>query len=174
MSQLILNLTEDLATRLAKESEILGISSQMHAIEILDNAIAPIEALSADVSRQGIEKLRAFLQRIPSVKVVSISGEAEFLWWVKLRIDITSKLTWNTVQELSSVLNYISIEERLPTLFMPVSPPPYLNGGPADFLSWIIQAQHPFVDAGYVADVLRGRLPSPVEDEQQWLLGDGS
>jgi hypothetical protein len=49
---------------------------------------------------------------------------------VKFAIDIEHPLAWSVVQELGHVLNYVSLEERLPTVFMPVSPPPYMNGGP--------------------------------------------
>jgi len=38
------------------------------------------------------------------------------------------------------VLNYLSLDERLSTVFMPVSPPPYLNGG-VEFLSWVIECR---------------------------------
>ena len=67
------------------------------------------------------------------------------------------------------VLNYLSVEERLPTRFMPVSPPPALNGGPAEHLSWVIEATIPFLDAGIIADVLEERLPDPVDEEDRWL-----
>ncbi len=55
---------------------------------------------------------------------------------------------------------------------MPVSPPPYLNGGPEEFLSWVIEATIPFADAGLVADVLEETLPSPVADPEQWRWED--
>ena len=34
-------------------------------------------------------------------------------------------------------------EERLPTIFMPVSPPPYANGPAREFLSWVIESRDP-------------------------------
>ena len=46
-------------------------------------------------------------------------------WWVKCAIDIDHEFAWNVVQELGHVLNYVSLDERLPTVFMPVSPPSY-------------------------------------------------
>jgi len=49
-------------------------------------------------------------------------------WWLKVTIDIDHRLAWNVVQEPGPVLNYVSLDERLPTVFMPVSPPPYMNG----------------------------------------------
>jgi hypothetical protein len=45
-----------------------------------------------------------------------------------------------------------------------------LNGGPTQFLSWVIEAAIPFLDGGYIADVLEARLPNPVDDERQWQL----
>jgi len=61
-----------------------------------------------------------------------------------------------------------TLNERLPTVFMPVSPAPYLNGGPADFLSWVIESKDPKFMPGTVAEWLEGRLPRPVEDLTQW------
>jgi hypothetical protein len=116
----------------------------------------------------GLQKLQSYLDRIPAVQVVSASETSEALWWVKFDIDIRHSLAWNVVQELGHVLNYISLNERLPTVFKPVSPPPYMNGGPEDFLSWVIEAQEPDADAGYIAEVLEGHLPRPVEDEGEW------
>src|SRR6266700_1083766 len=42
---------------------------------------------------------------------------------------------------VGACLNYVSISERLPTAFMPVLPPVYLNGGPREFLSWVIESK---------------------------------
>ena len=65
-------------------------------------------------------------------------------------------------------MNYISLTEKLPTVFMPVSPPPYLNGGPEENLSWVIESRIAYLDPKYIADVLESRLPRPVEDESKW------
>ena len=89
-------------------------------------------------------------------------------WWVKLCIDIDHTLTWTTVQEVSYVINELSISERLPTVFKPVSPPPYLNGGPRDHLSWVIECHDKMLNPGTVADWLEGRLPQPIEDVSAW------
>ncbi|MCB1607181.1 MAG: hypothetical protein KDI71_09430, partial [Xanthomonadales bacterium] len=62
--------------------------------------------------------------------------------------------------------------ERLPTVFMPVSPAPYLNGGPDEFLSWVIESQDPNFAPSSAAEWLEGRLPSPVEDLSQWATED--
>jgi len=90
----------------------------------------------------------------------------------EVTIDTEHPLAWNVVQELGHVLNYVSLEEKLPTVFMPVSPPPYMNGGPRDFLSWVIECK----DAGFnpeaCAEWLEGRLPRPVNELERWKIAD--
>jgi len=119
-----------------------------------------------------LAKLVAFLARVPAVETNDTSlggigsGETDAGWWVKFQIDIDHELAWQTVQEMGHVLNYLSLEERLPTAFKPVSPPPYMNGGPEEFLSWVIEG--PDIPPGTVATWLEGRLPKPVEDEAAW------
>jgi hypothetical protein len=89
-----------------------------------------------------LEGLVAFLRSVPGITGTIGQGRyGDGLWWVKFGIDIDHPLAWNVVQELGYVLNYISVNERLPTAFMPVSPAPYLNGGPRQFLSWIIESK---------------------------------
>ena len=114
-----------------------------------------------------------YLGRVPAIGPSRVfgSGEGDEGWWVKLAIDIDDALAWNVVQELGHVLNYLSIEEPLPTLFKPVSPPPYMNGGPADFLSWVIEAPQT-MSPELVAQWLEGRLPRPVDDRSEWAEDD--
>lgn len=100
--------------------------------------------------------------------VLSTSPPTEASWWIKLAIDITSPFAWHVGQELGHVLNCLSPSDRLATVFKPVSPPPYLNGGPKEFLSWVIEALGDDVSADMVADFLEGRLPRPVDDLTQW------
>jgi len=78
----------------------------------------------------------------------------------------------NVVQELGHVLNYLSVNERLPTVFMPVSPPSYLNGGPKEFLSWVIECKDRDFKPETCAQWLEGRMPRPVDDEEQWKPDD--
>lgn len=87
---------------------------------------------------------------------------------MKFTIDIDHELAWPTVQEMGHVLNALSVHERLPTSFHPVSPPPYMNGGPDDFLSWVIECRDPEFRPGTCATWLKGRLPNPVSDLDQW------
>lgn len=114
-------------------------------------------------------KLLDYLERVPATQLpISHGADDQGNWWVKFSLDIGHELAWNVVQELGHVLNYLSLEERLPVVFKPVSPPPYLNGGPSEFLSWVIEAQDPGFRPGTCADWLEGRLPRPVDDLQQW------
>lgn len=118
-----------------------------------------------------IEPLTAFLTRVPAVSGAIGSGRANNgLWWVKFHLDIDHPLAWRVVQELGHVLNYVSLESRLPTVFMPVSPPPYMNGGPHDFLSWVIEARDADFSPAKCAEWLEGRLPRPVDDVSAWSL----
>lgn len=123
------------------------------------------------------ERLTAYLSRIPSVETDHsptcgiAHGESNGQWWVQFNLDIDHDLAWYAVQELACVLNYLSLEERLPTVFKPISPAPYLNGGPDEFLSWIIECPS-IMSPDKVAEWLEGRLPQPVEDEAAWF-GEG-
>jgi hypothetical protein len=110
-----------------------------------------------------------YLRRVPTIVGAIGNGTSEDgQWWVKFTIDVDHALAWNVVQEFGHVLNYLSVEQRLPTVFMPVSPPPYMNGGPRDFLSWVIECRDSKLDPNTVAEWLEGRLPRPVEDISQW------
>ena len=119
-------------------------------------------------------KLLAYLVRVPGIETNDTpwhgfgSGDLERGgWWVKFTINIEHPLSWNVVQEFAHVLNYLSVSERLPTVFKPVSPPPYMNGGPKEFLSWVIECS-PELKPCTVADWLEGRLPRPVDDLTGW------
>ena len=120
-------------------------------------------------NRRVFEPLLAYLARVPAVSGSIGSGESpDGNWWVKFALDIAHPLAWRTVQEFGCVLNYLSVEERLPTVFMPVSPAPYLNGSPEDFLSWVIESKDPSFEPATAAKWLEGRLPRPVDDLAQW------
>ena len=87
-----------------------------------------------------LKEAEAFLKRIPGIEgTIGYSISDNGIWWFKFRIDITNEFAWKVVQELGHILNYISVNERLPAIFYPVSPPPYMNGGPEEYLSWIIE-----------------------------------
>ena len=116
------------------------------------------------------QSLEAFLRRVPGTQAAIGKGRFDNgRWWLKFSIDTEHRLAWHVVQELGYVLNYLSLNERLPTRFMPVSPPPYLTGGPREFLSWVIECDDPQMKPGAIVKWLEGRLPQPVDDESQWL-----
>ena len=116
-----------------------------------------------------LEVLVTFLRHVPGIIGTIGNGRLDDgLWWVKFGIDIDHPLAWNVVQELGCVLNYLSANERLPTVFMPVSPAPYLNGGPRQFLSWVIESKSTDFSASDAAKWLEARLPRPVDDQSQW------
>jgi len=120
------------------------------------------------MDKQDLIPLTTFLSQIPGLTVASFDVESSNFWWIKFSIDTESRFAWNVVQELGFVLNYLSVEERLPTIFMPVSPPPYLNGGPKEFLSWVIETTMSNVNPADIARILEDRLPKPVDDLSQW------
>ena len=125
------------------------------------------------MSEMNFDRLSQFFSQIPSVQqsgIVAHGTDGQQAWWFKLNIDIEHPLEWQTVQELGHVLNYLSTNERLPTQFFPVSPPPYMNGEAKDFLAWVIQCNHADFSPDVVCDWLEARLPNPVNDENQWKI----
>jgi len=113
--------------------------------------------------------LTAFLCRVPSIREPTIAtGMSGRYWWAKFAIDIVHPKAWNVVQEFGYVLNHLSANERLPTAFKPISPPPYLNGGPQQFLGWVIETTDPYFTPENAVEWLEGRLPRPVEDLSKW------
>ena len=125
------------------------------------------------MSEMNFDRLSQFFSQIPSVQqsgIVAHGTDGQQAWWFKLNIDIEHPLAWQTVQELGHVLNYLSTNERLPTQFFPVSPPPYMNGEAKDFLAWVIQCNHADFSPDVVCDWLEARLPNPVNDENQWKI----
>ena len=119
-------------------------------------------------------ELEAYLRRVPAIGPANegcLFGKGRFdngNWYVKFSIDIDHPLAWHAVQELGNVLNYLSVTERLPAVFMPVSPPSYLNGGPQEFLSWVIESTVADFSPKTCMEWLDGRLPRPVDDLSQW------
>ena len=123
------------------------------------------------MDERAFKSLIEYLEKIPAINSPIASGsDEEGFWWIKFQIEIENKYAWNVVQELGCVVNYLSINERLPTVFYPVSPAPYMNGGPADFLSWVIETKDKQFKPGTLKKWLEGRLPNPVDDLEQWDL----
>ncbi len=171
VTQLVIDLPDEVAHRLSEEAQQFGLTAEARVLNILEEVITPAEGLRAGGS-EGLARLGTFLERIPAIGAVSTSDPTDSYWWVKFELDIEDELAWYVVQELGFVLNYISLSERLPTVFKPVSPPHYLNGGPREYLAWVVESTEPLVNAGYITDTLEARLPDPVEDRQGWLSVD--
>jgi hypothetical protein len=114
-----------------------------------------------------------FLKKVPAIKGGIGKGVFEDgNWWVKFKIDINHKFAWQVVQEIGFVVNYISLNEPLPTVFYPASPPPYLNGGPEEFLSWVIESKTPDFTPSDLKEWLESRMPNPVDVEAEWNHDD--
>ncbi|HEY6253215.1 MAG TPA: hypothetical protein VI685_24940 [Candidatus Angelobacter sp.] len=115
--------------------------------------------------------LKRYLTRVPGITgAIGCGFSDDGGWWVKFTIDLDHRLAWSVVQEFGHVLNYLSVNDRLPTVFIPVSPPPYLNGGPNEFLSWVIECRDKNFTPASCAKWLQGRLPRPVEDKRKWKI----
>jgi len=66
---------------------------------------------------QSLTSLKDYLRKVPSIAGTIGSGLFENgCWWVKFTIDIDHDLAWRAVQELGYVLNYVSVDDRLPTV----------------------------------------------------------
>jgi hypothetical protein len=129
--------------------------------------------MADDEADPRFERLIGFLRRIPAIEDgIGCGAFDDQRWWVKFSIDIEHALAWQVVQELGHVLNYVSLDERLPTLFMPVSPPPYMNGGPRAYLAWVIETKDLEFTPDQTAEWLESRLPHPVDDPTHWSRGD--
>jgi hypothetical protein len=64
--------------------------------------------------------LEGFLTRVPAIQAPIGKGrDDKGRWWMKFGIDTQHALAWTVVQELGHVLNYLSINERLPTRSCP-------------------------------------------------------
>lgn len=122
---------------------------------------------------QDFDDLTGFLACLPALRgQIGTGVDKKGRWWVKFSIDIDHPLAWHVVQELAHVLNYLSLSERLPTRFQPVSGPPYMNGGPREFLGWVIECDDPEFTPALCAEWLEGRLPDPVDDPEEWEFPD--
>lgn len=121
------------------------------------------------MDERAFTSLKNYLAKVPGIQApIGAGSDDDGLWWVKFRIDIEHDLAWHVVQELGCVVNYLSVNERLPTVFYPVSPAPYLNGGPDEFLSWVIESKDKDFKPGTLMKWLEERLPQPVDDLEAW------
>lgn len=120
------------------------------------------------MDKRAFASLIEYLERVPAIQKPIAFGDENKLWWVKFSINIQYELAWSVVQELGHVINLLSLNERLPTVFYPVSPPPYMNGGPDDYLSWVIETKDKNFKPSTLMEWLEGRLPNPVDELDNW------
>ena len=162
-----LTLPGKLHKALEREAQDAKRTLHAHLVRKLENVTPPIDTIDLapacqpaapdGVSGPRARRARAVLRSYPDA-----------YWWVKLTIDIADPLAWRVVQELGFVLNDLSLQDKLPTVFKPVSPPPYLNGGPEECLAWVIESSWNHIDPGWIADTLEGYLPRPVDQPGSW------
>jgi hypothetical protein len=118
-------------------------------------------------------QLKHFVLSVPGVRDFIQKGYDENgQWWIQFAVNPEHPLSWRVVQEFAFVINYLSLGERLPAVFFPISSPPYLNGGPDEYLYWIIQSSGSTFSPDMCADWLTKRFPNPIDDEAQWNLDD--
>src|SRR5215510_3051915 len=113
-----LKLPPKLKKALEREASDTQRDLHAHIVSKLEGITPPTEYIDPEVIVKGLPKLVEFLEKIPAVQMLSSGSTTDAYWWVKLNINIEHPLAWNVVQELGFVLNYISIEDRLPTVFM--------------------------------------------------------
>ena len=115
-----------------------------------------------------MEELLTTLRTIPGIDPSIGCSEDEPKWWVKFSTDIDHEIAWNIVQEFGNLFNYLSTNERLPTMFYPVSPPSYMNGGPKDCLSWVIECGDEKFTPAQALQWIKARLPEPLDSVEAW------
>lgn len=136
---------------------------------LIEANISPSPPIGEKRLEAHLESLEDALSSLPGTSVISKGTWPNGRWWIKLDINLEHDLAWRVVQELGFVLNYVSMSERLPTVFMPVSPPPYLNGG-TEFLSWVIESTMDHVDPDVIRNYVVGRLPQPIDNPEAWNM----
>lgn len=167
-----MNLPDDLHQALEAEAKQIGCTLEEHIVSKLRLNTMPADDIPVGSMDSALAELEAFVASVPTVSWTSSGLSDDRFWYVKFGIDIDDELAWDVVVELGFVLNYLSTGHRLPTILMPVSPPPYLNsGGPDDLLSWVIESKIGFVDPAWILRVLESRLPDPLQPHE-WVHED--
>lgn len=120
-------------------------------------------------TNDSFKKLEELITKIPAVKSPVAKGTYENgFWWLKFSIDLAHPLAWNVVQHFGHAINYLSISERLSTVFYPVSSPPGATNNPAEALAWIIETTSQDFSPNELAEWLDSRLPNPIDDTKEW------
>jgi len=102
------------------------------------------------VAELSFDRLYEYFCKVPSIQknlIDAYGTDGKSAWWFKFQIDVDH-----------------------PSQFLPVSPPPYMNGEAKQFLAWVIQCNHADFPPDVICDWLEARLPSPVEDAEKWKI----
>ncbi len=70
------------------------------------------------------------------------------------------------------MINYLSISERLSTVFYPISPSPFNDGSTEKCLSWIIESTAEDFTPGELVEWLEARLPDPNNPDEWGYLSE--
>ena len=112
-------------------------------------------------------KLTNLITEIPAVCNPIKTGTYENgFWWVKFSVDINNPLAWNVVQVFAYAINYLSISERLSTVFYPIAQPPFNTENSKDCVEWIIESTSQDFLPNELSEWLEARLPDPANPEE--------
>jgi len=170
MSLITLDLNKKLFSKIKRLANDSNQSIEAVIHKFLEENIYLGEELKHEKIQHYLKDIENLLKQIPTINTVTSGINPRGDWSVRFFINIQHKLAWNVIQELGFILNGISLSEKLPTVFMPVSPPPYLNGGPEEYLSWVIESKTKNVNPRMICEILQERLPNPLSDEDQWIM----
>ena len=115
-----LTLPGKLQKALEREAEDAKRTLHAHLVRKLENITPPAESIDPKPLHANLPRLVAYLERMPGVSVLSSEVTRDAYWWVKLTLDLAHPLAWRVVQELGFVLNDLSLQEKLPTVFKDV------------------------------------------------------
>lgn len=116
------------------------------------------------------DKLEKLISNLPAVDTPVSSGIYENgFWWVKFDINLEHPLSWRVVQVLAHSINYLSISERLSTVFYPLSPSPFAEGVSLKSMYWIIEFNSQDFSPNELSAWLESRLPAG-NDKAAWAL----
>ena len=113
-------------------------------------------------------KLEELIAHLPVVDAPVSSGIYENgFWWVKFDINLQHPMSWRVIQVLAHTINYLSISERLSTVFYPLSPSPFAEGVSLKSMYWIIEFNSQDFSPNELSAWLESRLPAG-NDEAAW------
>ncbi|MFT0211004.1 hypothetical protein VQ643_00105 [Pseudomonas sp. F1_0610] len=163
-----ISLPKKLKKTLEKEASDASINLAAHIVKKLERITSPAEYINKKKLKAGLPILVDFVSKLPGVSIIASEVTRDAYWWIKFDIDSSHPLVWRVIQELSFVFNSIALSDPLPTVFKPSSPPPYLNGGPEEFLSWVVESTYNYIDPTWIKEAIENVLPNPIDDITQW------